>query len=973
MEQILTGLNEQQKCAVLNSSSVLQVLAPPGSGKTKTLTARVAYLISQQGLKPWNIIVCTFTIKAAREMKERIRNFIGEKLENKLVLGTFHSIARRYLVAHGHNLALPRNFGIADASDSLAIIKRIIKRRNYNTEPSKARSRISRLKSGVKSEKPAKATVDVEQQEFEAIYDEYEDTLRASNLLDYDDLLLRCVDLLKQHPECVSNIQAVLIDEFQDTNNVQYDLMSLFAQHRKDPSKFLPSITIVGDPDQSIYSFRSAEIRNLHRMTKQYDATHVIFLEENYRSSGSILNAALEVIEQDESRPAKKLLSTHSAGDQPVLRTLPSSAAEATWIVSELQRSLALTGGLLTHCDYVILLRSASLSLHIERALGSAGIPYRMIGGLKFFDRMEIKILLDYLRVISQPDHNDALKRIINVPSRKIGDITVNALMEEAEKQKQSLWSLMLDIAQDKRKPTTKLSTQAQKGIETFMNIILTARKRILRESNTTFTVTELIQFVLQKLSFEDYLRKSHSEDFDNRWANVEELLVQATEFATVVTEDAYFDEDPLSAAEDAGQKECEAQSSLSKFLANVALAAAVDTPEDENQVPNQVTISTIHAAKGLEWPVVFIPSTSEGTIPHSRAEDTDEERRLLYVGMTRAQGLLYLSWSKQSSRSDAVQISSFLTSTKTTKCFATRGPSFTLPSIQDLARILRRQCPTPTALQDAKPSCLRIEDDLWPEGGEEISAEVTYWKANNIGNNSFDLAPPAKRQKLVLNNSSHSLDTVGPRYQSSSAPTSNLNTGFTSARTVYSSATRESSTAGLISGADLINTGFKSALAVYEETPITRPRNGSQAMAECPINQKHTALSGSKRHQIAPKAVKKSVVGQASIANFFSKPSAAKQQHAETVVNQPHNPTSNKTTTQHKPTSSTSLTPLRDLSTQTFERNTTHTSTIPPTFAKHKPGTKPFKVPSFQTHVVDENRERYILLSSSPSKAEEG
>ena len=350
MEAILEGLNENQKCAVTSPSNVLQVLAPPGSGKTKTLTARVAYHIAHDGLKPWNMIVCTFTIKAAREMKERIRNFVGDKLESRLVLGTFHSVARRYLATYGQHIGIQKNFGIADSADSLAIIKRIIKRDRLSMEPAKARSRISRRKSGATIARTNGAKMDTEQQEFEIIFSAYEQALQSSNLLDYDDLLLRCVDLLKRFPECVSNIEAVLIDEFQDTNHVQYELMTLLAQHRKAKhGERIPSITIVGDPDQSIYSFRSAEIKNLARMKERYRDTVVVHLEENYRSSGSILQSALEVIEQDETRPAKALLPTHTVGQRPVLRTLSSAATEAAWLVEELQRSFHLNCGLFTY------------------------------------------------------------------------------------------------------------------------------------------------------------------------------------------------------------------------------------------------------------------------------------------------------------------------------------------------------------------------------------------------------------------------------------------------------------------------------------------------------------------------------------------------------------------------------------------------------------------------------------------------
>ena len=967
MESLLEGLNENQKCAVISPASVLQVLAPPGSGKTKTLTARVAYLIAQQGLKPWNMIVCTFTIKAAREMRDRIRSFVGEELEAKLILGTFHSVARRYLVAYGHHIGIAKNFGIADSSDSLAIIKRIIKRRKYLIEPAKARSRISRFKSRVVTVKPSKAKVDPQQQEFEATFQEYEETLRSSNLLDYDDLLLRCVELLNRYPECVSNIEAVLIDEFQDTNGVQYELMSLFAQHRNLTSGHTPSISIVGDPDQSIYSFRSAEIKNLSRMIKQYDETNVVHLEENYRSSGSILQAALEVIEQDQTRPAKKLLSTHCTGEQPILRTLPSSTAEAAWITTELQRSITLTAGLLTYSDYAILLRSASLSHHIERALGNAGIPYRMVGGLKFFDRVEIKVLLDYLRVINQPDHNDALKRVINVPSRKIGEVTINALLEEAEDKKRTLWSVVLDIAQGKYKANLKISTQAQKGIEVFVNIILTARKKLLHTDEMQFTVSDLLQHILQKLSFEEHLRKSQPEDFDNRWANVEELLAQASEFSTAVASEAFLDPDTFYNLDGIEQRLLDGpEDVLSKFLANVTLASAVDVVEDESKASNLVTISTIHSAKGLEWPVVFIPAAYQGSIPHSMAEDIDEERRLLYVGMTRAKGMLYISWPKQSSRNDATQISPFLNSKAMSKYFAMRGPSFTFTVTQDLSHILRRECPAESTLQRAAAQSDRKEDDLWPADGEEIPTGVNQWSSNNVSSDPSEFQPPLKRQKISTNSFISGFDIIDKRQRVSQAvPTSKYSSNSRSARAVQMSM-QSTFTFMNTSGydampADTINTGFRTARKIYEEMPFMAPTMKTVAKAQQTEISK-TGLDRTSKRQIAD---------QRNISTFFNKVGS---QQTQAAIARPNDLASAKNPIEPPHNTSKSYAAERSISNGPLPLGLRQNSAIPQTLVKHRLKMNPaFKPPIRRTAEGDENGQHHILLSSSPTKPEGG
>lgn len=373
LDGLLTNLNPSQHAAVSSFADTLAILAGPGSGKTHTLTSRTAWLLAQ-GFKPYNVIVATFTVKAAREMKERIGKLIGNGLESQLILGTFHSIARRYLARYGHLIDIKKDFGIADNSDSLAIIKRIVKRNQFMIDPKVARGRISGRKArGEKTEDTDGKKKSVETQEFEICYEEYEAALERSNLLDYDDLLLRCVDLLQKYPSCVSNVEAVLIDEFQDTNIVQFDLMRLFAAQRK-------RITIVGDPDQSIYGFRAAETKNYKRMLRQYPDTVTIALEENYRSSAAILLTALAVIEQDTSRVAKSLSPTHSAGTQPVLRKLANAHKEAEWLVSEIQRCMGMSGDLLDLNDFAILLRSSNLSRLIESELGKAGITYRMVG-----------------------------------------------------------------------------------------------------------------------------------------------------------------------------------------------------------------------------------------------------------------------------------------------------------------------------------------------------------------------------------------------------------------------------------------------------------------------------------------------------------------------------------------------------------------------------------------------------------------
>ena len=793
MDPILHGLNAAQYDAVTSPADVIQVLAPPGSGKTKTLTSRVAYLLRHHKYKPWNVICLTFTIKSSREMKERIAKLLGNGVERKLILGTFHSVCRRYLVTYGHLIGIKKGFGIADSSDTISIMKRVIKRLGLTIDARKAQSRISSSKSrGIScveiAQQQAKDKKDIEQHEFVVAFQAYEDQLAESNLLDYDDLLLRCVDLLRQHPICVSNVEVVLIDEFQDTNLVQFDLMRLFAAENK-------RITTVGDPDQSIYGWRSAEIKNLKRMQKQYPDTLVIHLQDNYRSSGAILLAAQEVIEQDESRPSKFLLPTHCPGTMPVLRRLPSSEIEASWIVSEMLRMIGLTGHMLTFSDFSILLRSAALSRQVESAMGKAGIPYRMVGGQRFFDRIEIKIVLDYLRVLSQPNNNDALSRIINVPTRGIGATTAKSLLEEAELKRVNLWSHIRDAFQGRQNVRTKISKAAEQGLGSLINIVLTARSKLL-DANKPQSPEELLRHIIKKLDLQTYLEKSYPNDHETRWANIEELVAQAAEFPVLHLEGSIeeVDRDHLPSIEELEQDRGHAgEEALSKFLANVALATELQRDGDANEpkTQSQVTISTIHAAKGLEWPVIFVPSTYEGSIPHSRAEDNDEERRLLYVAMTRAQALLYMSCPLKNSQREETALSQFLSTKKVGRYLVNKGPGMGSDTVNDISRILRRDCPTEAHILEASKNLQSRQDDLWPvtaEGNSKaVKARSSQWNEAR-GNERV-----AKRQRmdgsepvesLAESRTTYMLTTIGgaTTMQNSSSFSYNGKSGFISA-----------------------------------------------------------------------------------------------------------------------------------------------------------------------------------------------
>ncbi|KAJ9605034.1 ATP-dependent DNA helicase srs2 [Cladophialophora chaetospira] len=783
--QLLAGLNLAQRAAVTSPASVLQVLAPPGSGKTKTLTCRVAYLISHYGHNPQNVICCTFTIKAAREMRERLRGLVGDQIESRLVLGTIHSICRRYLVAYGHLIRIPKGFGIADTSDTNSIIKRICKRLSLSIEPKIARARISSHKAKGKTleDLPKKVPKELKEQEFITVFHEYETALATSKLLDYDDLLLRCVDLLRAYPACVSNVEALLIDEFQDTNIVQFELMKLFASANR-------KITIVGDPDQSIYGFRAAEIENLNRMRIFYLETVVINLEENYRSTSAVLKLAQDVIEQDENRPQKKMKATHCHGTRPVLRRLPNPNEEALWIASEIKRTMTMTGGLLIHSDFAILLRSAYLSLLIERALTNAGIPYRMVGGQRFFDRVEIRIIIDYLRTISHPENNQAFLAIVNTPSRKIGETAIAEMLKLGEENKLSLWLVAQKVVSGELKPTKKLTRPAEQELTRLLSLIKAGRQMTDTASPAATVPSKLIDFVVKSLDYENYLKKKYKDDHEDRIENVKELVTHASEVLLQTGA-----EEPLATIAGVDQVVSNGgQEVLAQFLANIVLSTDVET-EEGNDKP-RVTISTIHSAKGLEWPVVFIPAIYEGSIPHSRAENTDEERRLLYVAMTRAQALLTMTFPIMQSRDQGESIITQFLPNELHHHVSRTGPLFDDRVIMDIASILRRPVPSQEDLAKALQSMPEEdsrEDDIWPSDGSRKPFPMLAGDAQGLqgfgrplGDFFSDQAHPYRSYsttagpgRILGSGSYESATTMG---NAAVFSTSNMSLGFTTA-----------------------------------------------------------------------------------------------------------------------------------------------------------------------------------------------
>ena len=656
--------------------------------------------------------------------------------------------------------------------------------------------------------------------------------------------------------------------------------------------------------DQSIYGFRAAEIKNLKRMQLAYPDTLVVVLAENYRSSASILQSAQVVIEQDESRPEKALLPTHQVGTRPVLRYLKDAAQEAQWIVLELKRVMALTGNVITPNNVAILVRSAAQTRHIESALAQSGIAYKMAGGLKFYDRVEVKTVLDYLRVIHNPGNNDALARVVNIPPRKVGEATVKALLEEGFRKKKSLWEIIKGGVRGELRLGTKVTKTAEQGLAGFVNVVLTARKMLFEEEKELLgdgglelesggeatqrvTLVEIVYYLMKKLSYKEYLERHYPEDSDTRWANIEELVVQAADFthtlAMTILEE--YDEEALPTIEGIEQQSPSVMAdALDRFLANVALVNEVQEEEDEGAAPRErITISTIHSAKGLEWPVVFIPGCYEGSIPHSRCDDTDEERRLLYVAMTRAMGLLYMSCPRKNSKYEKSALSQFLKSPKVLKLLENKGPTLTPAMAQGVLQILGKDCPKIRVINEAAVGLESLEDDLFPvedEMDSDKEREMDWGARDGQGGKRRKVDEKGSRstrhgwgsggEQVAYGKAQGWSTGVGVRPGTS-------NSGFMSARSIITPTTTMSSAAGFSTNTTLMG-GFKSArghLAELRERQVGAESDGVRQE----MRRVHGALSTksvSAEKNVEQKALavakKTSGTGQGNLLGFFKK-----------------------------------------------------------------------------------------------------
>lgn len=610
MQSLLDGLNREQQQAVQHTEGPLLILAGAGSGKTKVLTVRIAYLLAQ-GVNPYEILAITFTNKAAKEMKSRVEGLVGD-VANRIWLSTFHSFCAKFLRFELDNfLGYNSNFTIYDTSDSQVVIKAALKALNLDDKYYPVGAMISAISDAKNKLMFAsdyrKQARDFYQQKVADVYEYYERELRKNNALDFDDLLLVAVKLLQSNAAVLDKyskrFRYVMIDEYQDTNHAQYLLAYLLSSHWKN-------IAVVGDADQSIYAWRGADIQNILDFEKDYPNCTSIKLEQNYRSTKIILDAANAVIDHNEGRPEKNLWTDKVEGAKIQHFTAQSEHEEAAFIGDTIVKKHDIHG--VPYGDMAILYRTNAQSRVLEEALIKRALPYTMVGGTKFYDRKEIKDVLAYLRVLYNPFDDLSLLRIINVPKRSIGATTVSKLQDYA---RENGTSLFMTLTQLHLVDTIKGKTKEK--LEEFGILIFTLVAEMDDKS-----VLDILEAILDRTSYLAQLEESTDPQDQARAENIGELLSVAKDFQ---------DTNPTGTVED--------------FLEQVALVNDVDSFEQEE---SKVTLMTLHAAKGLEFPIVFLGGLEEGLFPHNRTlmnpEEIEEERRLAYVGITRAEKELYIS-----------------------------------------------------------------------------------------------------------------------------------------------------------------------------------------------------------------------------------------------------------------------------------------------------------------------------------------
>ena len=624
MENLLENLNKEQKDAVQTVKGPLLILAGAGSGKTKVLTTRIAYLV-RQGVRPKDILAVTFTNKAAKEMKERLGNILGENTVKFMWVGTFHGICGRILRENIDNYnfqsgkKLDKNFSIYDETDSVAVIKQAIKKLNLDDkiyQPKLVKSIISNAKNKMQDAYTfATFARDFKSQKIASIYEEYENALNNNNAIDFDDMLMLTVKLLEQNAQVreyyYNRFKHILVDEYQDTNLAQYRLVKMLYTNNLTDVPEERSLCVVGDVDQSIYSWRGADYTIILNFQKDFKNTKVIKLEQNYRSTANILNVANAIIENNTERVDKVLYSNKGEGEKIDYYEAQDEADEANFIVSRIKQD---SGG--DYNRYAILYRTNSQSRALEEACMAASVPYRIYGGLKFYDRKEIKDIIAYLKLIYNTDDSQSFRRIVNVPKRAIGDTTVKNLQDYADK-----FDISLFAAAERIDENSDIPPRTRSKIKDFAELILK-----FKDAQKNYSLQEFVTLVIEKTGYLAELQAQNTPESEADIENLQELVNVAGEF---IPEDS--------------------ENVLGEFLQQVALVSDTDNLDN---IANNVTLMTLHSAKGLEFPVVFLAGCDEGVFPHQRTfnvpSEMEEERRLMYVGVTRAEEKLYLTSAKR-------------------------------------------------------------------------------------------------------------------------------------------------------------------------------------------------------------------------------------------------------------------------------------------------------------------------------------
>ena len=609
--ELLAGLNPEQSKAVTTVNGPLLIMAGAGSGKTRVLTHRIAHLIDL-GVAPWSILAVTFTNKAAKEMKERVQNIVGIK-GNDVWVSTFHSLCVRILRKDIDKLGYETSFTILDSSDQLSVIKGILKAENLDPKKNDPRgilALISQAKNELLTPEQFNQLYTGYYEKIAGrIYEQYQRKLKSNNAVDFDDIIMLTVKLFTDFPDVLAFYQRkflyIHIDEYQDTNKAQYLLVNLLAKEHQN-------LCVVGDSDQSIYKWRGADIQNILNFEQDYKAATVIKLEQNYRSSKNILAAANEVIKNNSQRKAKQLWTENDEGSNIKFYQAYSEQDEAYFII---QKILDKIKEGLQYKDIAILYRTNAQSRVFEEMFIKSNIPYTIVGGLKFYDRKEIKDILAYLRLIANPKDDTSLIRIINVPKRGIGDTTVDKIAEYSTQKGISMYEACGDLSD------VALSARAVSSVQGFIKLINT-----LRTMQQFLPVTELVEELMKMTGYRLELQNERTIESQSRLENIDEFLSVTKDF-----------------------EEKNEDKSLIAFLTDLALISDIDKLEETLDISNgQVVLMTLHSAKGLEFPIVFLAGLEEGIFPHNRSlmdeTEMEEERRLCYVGITRAERELYMT-----------------------------------------------------------------------------------------------------------------------------------------------------------------------------------------------------------------------------------------------------------------------------------------------------------------------------------------